>query len=430
MYKSNKLVYLMYVALIAIGLVSSAFACQGDNDCGSEEFCSDSGSCEYSKGLPLKLFYPFGQDHGDAKLDALDDGKDELPLQIPINYMQVPLDVAYIGVNGLISFGSSKSEIEDIPFDSPSPAVFPVINQKFIAPFWIDLDASGKLDDGNDIYFRETRDDATVQRASKIAREAFASDEGMTNWNAKSVIIVTWYRVGTYPARVDKLNTFQVAIATDGTRSFAQFFYGQMSSSFANNRYARLGLNFAPEGQTNAQAIEIGGSGSESSKDAAMKSSNCGIQGLHVYSTDSFRGASSTVQPLDSVIAVSPSQNTPLIVGLVVGLVGTALIGGAVVFAIIMVRRRRAREVSSKVEMAAKKADPEMDTEAANQVGPAGMGTTPRDFTADVSAGAGPAMVNRPLPPLPPVPPFGVRIINPIRAPTTPVVPHRNHLNQ
>jgi hypothetical protein len=50
--------------------------------------------------------------------------------------------------------------------------------QKFVAPYWLDLDASGELNDGNAIYFRETQDSESLARASKIVREAFAGESG------------------------------------------------------------------------------------------------------------------------------------------------------------------------------------------------------------------------------------------------------------
>ncbi len=50
--------------------------------------------------------------------------------------------------------------------------------QKFVAPYWLDLDASGDISDGNDIYFRETQDADALDRASRIVREAFSSESG------------------------------------------------------------------------------------------------------------------------------------------------------------------------------------------------------------------------------------------------------------
>lgn len=181
--------------------IASSYACSGDNECGSEEYCSDTGTCQYSRGLPLKLFYPYGDTNGDSRLDAVDDGKESLSLSVPVIYNNRKYDTLYIGVNGLLSFGDSANEIEDVPFDSPAPSAFPVPNQvrayhnigtsksttvflitfcvqKFVAPYWLDLDASGEISDGNAIYFRETQDSDTIARASKIVREAFSSESG------------------------------------------------------------------------------------------------------------------------------------------------------------------------------------------------------------------------------------------------------------
>jgi hypothetical protein len=414
MYKRNAI---LLVVFAAICLLSSAFACSGDNECGSEEYCSDTGTCQYSRGLPLKLFYPYGDTNGDARLDAVDDGKESISLSVPVIYNNRKYDTIYVGVNGLVSFGDSANEIEDVPFDSPAPSAFPVPNQKFVAPYWLDLDASGDISDGNAIYFRETQDGDSLKRASKIVREAFSSESDMQNWEATSMTIITWYRVGTFPSRVDKLNTFQAIVATDGTKSFTQFLYGQMSAVYASNRYARIGINFAPE-ITDQVLIELAGSGSESAS-AVMTDSNCDVQGLFVYAIDQPRAASNKVAPLDTVEIAVVGANIPLIVGLVVGLVGAALIAGAIV-AFFLIRRAR-RSDSRSVELAAKKNEPNGDMESPDAVAAAGMGTTPRNYAADGgSPGAGPAGQNTP-------PVHVMRIMNPIKAPTTPVIPRNNN---
>lgn len=413
MYKRNTI---FLVVLAAFCLLSSAFACSGDHECGSEEYCSDTGTCQYSRGLPLKLFYPYGDSNGDSRLDAVDDGKESIELTVPVIYNNREFDTLFVGVNGLISFGNSKNEIEDVPFDSPSPSAFPVPNQKFVAPYWLDLDASGELNDGNAIYFRETQDSESLARASKIVREAFAGESDMENWEGKSMTIITWYRVGTFPSRVDKLNTFQAIVVTDGAKSFTQFLYGQISAAFASNRYARIGLNFAPE-VTDQVLIEHVSSGSESAA-AIMTDSNCEVQGLFVFAIDQPRPASGVVEPLNTYEPAVVASNIALIVGLVVGLVGAALIAGAIVaFFLIRRHRRRASRTTGGMEMAAKKNEPHGDMESPDAVAAAGMGTTPRNYAAD---GAGPAGGLTP-------PVNVVRIMNPIKAPTTPVIPRQNH---
>lgn len=187
-----------------------------------------------------------------------------------------------------------------------------------------------------------------------------------------------------------------------------------MSAVFASNRYARMGINFAPE-ITDQVLIELAASGSESAA-TVMTDSNCEVQGLFVYAIDQPRAASNKVEPLDTVQIAVVSPNVALIVGLVVGLVGAALIAGAIV-AFFLIRRAR-RTDSRSVELAAKKGvEPNGDMESPDAVAAAGMGTTPRDFSAN---GAGPAGQS--------VPPLHVtRIMNPVKAPTTPVIPRNNN---
>jgi hypothetical protein len=176
-----------------------------------------------------------------------------------------------------------------------------------------------------------------------------------------------------------------------------------------------MGINFAPE-ITDQVLIELAGSGSESAA-AVMTDSNCEVQGLFVYAIDQPRAASNKVEPLETVQIAVVSPNVALIVGLVVGLVGAAIIAGAIV-AFFLIRRHR-RQDSRSVELAAKKNEPNGDMESPDAVAAAGMGTTPRDFSAN---GAGPAGQSTP-------PVHVMRIVNPIKAPTTPVIPHRPHNN-
>ena len=44
----------------------------------------------------------------------------------------------------------------------------------------------------------------------------------------QNALIATWYKVGYYDRRVDKLNTFQVVLTWYGTESYVCYFYEQL----------------------------------------------------------------------------------------------------------------------------------------------------------------------------------------------------------
>ncbi|CAF3739978.1 unnamed protein product [Rotaria sp. Silwood1] len=60
------------------------------------------------------------------------------------------------------------------------------------------------------------------------------------------VITGTWYRVGAYNSKIDRLNTFQIVLATDGDRSFAFILYHDLQwagPGYTTEPYAQAGFN-------------------------------------------------------------------------------------------------------------------------------------------------------------------------------------------
>lgn len=113
-----------------------------------------------------------------------------------------------INTNGLISFNT------DIPifFNIEFPLDFPII-----APLYSNIDTTGS----GDIYYFETADRDYLDRADITVLEAFPG----TNFRTKSVFIVSWMDVGYHRNGTDKLNTFQVAIYSNGHDSYVEFLY-------------------------------------------------------------------------------------------------------------------------------------------------------------------------------------------------------------
>lgn len=196
---------------------------------------------------PLEEFFPFGIEVGDTIIPHGDDnsyGPIALPYTFPYfdnNHRQI-----YQANNGLFSFLG--------PIDTYVPLPFPLGNdQRLITPFWSDIDTRGTTRNVSDnsvynhIYIRTSINSsnatATVfAKAALFVRQYFP---GEMVFDPVMIITGTWYRVGYYDRYTDRLNTFQMVLATDESRSFAFFLYNdlQWASPKSGDPYAQAGFN-------------------------------------------------------------------------------------------------------------------------------------------------------------------------------------------
>ena len=103
------------------------------------------------------------------------------------------------------SFGSNFNSIHSSP--------------PIIAPFWDDVD----IRRGGTIYYRQ---DITSQIAVQIQQDISVYFPDIRFFYPTLVFIATWYRVQSFYSNL--LNTFQVVVASDGTRTFVKFNYGDI----------------------------------------------------------------------------------------------------------------------------------------------------------------------------------------------------------
>ncbi|PVD26094.1 hypothetical protein C0Q70_13762 [Pomacea canaliculata] len=158
-----------------------------------------------------QLFYPYGPRQGDESLPPADDiSTDEIQLSVPIVFFNSSFSSIYVNLNGHVSF---ESEVPAYRGDLALP-----FGLKLIAPFMADIDTriSGR------VYYREARDQETLQRAATDIHNHFL---GKVFFRPSTAFIVTWEKVGYYRQQSDKVNTFQLVIVTDGESSFAIFQY-------------------------------------------------------------------------------------------------------------------------------------------------------------------------------------------------------------
>ena len=101
----------------------------------------------------------------------------------------VNIKFVQIRENGVISFGGRN--------DVRGPLSFP---RSVIAPYWADVDIRGR--GIGDIYYRQTTDPSLLARATSEIRTAFSNSQSLTIQN---LLIATWYKVGYYNRRSDKV---------------------------------------------------------------------------------------------------------------------------------------------------------------------------------------------------------------------------------
>ena len=124
-----------------------------------------------------------------------------------------------MSTNGVLSFGQPFTFYSSFGanFDSiriPSPPL--------IAPFWDDVD----IRNGGTIYYRQ---DNTLSIAQQIQQDISLQFHNISLFHPSLVFIATWDRVAPFGFLRDPLlNTFQVVVASDGTRTFVRFNYGDI----------------------------------------------------------------------------------------------------------------------------------------------------------------------------------------------------------
>ena len=147
------------------------------------------------------------------------------------------------------------------------PAPFPFTAPPLIAPFWTDFDPRK----GGNIYYRQTAQPDILEQISFTT-----SHVSGFQFQPTLAFIATWDGVPAFDARFQGLtNTFQVILATDGSRSFAGFIYRDIQ--WAGN--AQIGFN-AGDGHgysiplTTADVLD------------GRHGSNVMVPGTYVYRTD------------------------------------------------------------------------------------------------------------------------------------------------
>jgi len=122
----------------------------------------------------------------------------------------------YASISGLVSFSAFTNSAASVALPTAS------VPQPFVASWWADastltvLTAISSYSNAvpNNIYIRYAGPSASD--IARMRRDVASALPAEPTFNATSLAVVTWFAVG-YNAAVDRLNTFQTAIASDNS---------------------------------------------------------------------------------------------------------------------------------------------------------------------------------------------------------------------
>ncbi|XP_065209284.1 nidogen [Planococcus citri] len=243
--------------------------------------------------IPIQRFYSYGEQYGDAQLSKVDHEAytPEIQLRVPVKFYSEVYSSLFVNANGLISFITTMSQYVNMQF----PLDYPVIAALYANT---DIRVSGS------VFYRETNDVSLLSRASQEIRQFFPNSGA--RFQATSLFIATWYRVGYYNQKYDKVNTYQIVIASNNEESYVEFLYaddgiqwiqgdGQLGTGLPDAK-AQAGLVAA-----NGRVHTLQGSGTDQIRNL-IRLSNTNEAGLFVFRTGPYDNVSNIEVPVTSQI--------------------------------------------------------------------------------------------------------------------------------
>ena len=123
-----------------------------------------------------------------------------------------------VNTNGVISFGSSFTSTS-----SGGSNFNGIGTTSIVAPFWDDIN----INNGGTIYYRQESNPLIRDLVNQEINSIFPAE--FPPFQASLVFVATWDRVAAFSSNLSGLvNTFQAVIASDGSRSFVKFTYGDI----------------------------------------------------------------------------------------------------------------------------------------------------------------------------------------------------------
>ncbi|KAK5643749.1 hypothetical protein RI129_007594 [Pyrocoelia pectoralis] len=219
--------------------------------------------------FPTSLLYDY-ENIGSFLPNADEISSSEIKLKVPIVFYGQVYSSIFVNTNGLLSFQTDIPTFFNIEFPLDYPVIAPLYSN-------VDITKTGS------ISYYETNNAELLARASKNVQESFSY---LGDFEATSLFIATWSRVGYHKNGVDKLNTFQAVVISDGDDSFVEFLYPENGIQWIQGTGADTGL---PDARAQAGFIAaddrfyvLHGSGTDQIKNIE-RSSNTNVPGQWIY---------------------------------------------------------------------------------------------------------------------------------------------------
>ncbi|XP_076628478.1 nidogen isoform X5 [Colletes latitarsis] len=133
----------------------------------------------------------------------------EVTLKTPIAFYDKIYNYIFVNANGVLTFSRAMQRFFNIAFPLDDPVIAPLYTH-------VDTRGSGR------VYYGETDSPDVLARAGGIVRSAF---KDAADFMPTHVFIATWLDVGYFNKGSDKVNTYQVAVASNGTHSYTELLY-------------------------------------------------------------------------------------------------------------------------------------------------------------------------------------------------------------
>ncbi|XP_043265975.1 nidogen isoform X2 [Colletes gigas] len=133
----------------------------------------------------------------------------EVTLKTPIAFYDKIYNYIFVNANGVLTFSRAMQRFFNIAFPLDDPVIAPLYTH-------VDTRGSGR------VYYGETDSPDVLARAGGMVRSAF---KDAADFMPTHVFIATWLDVGYFNKGSDKVNTYQVAVASNGTHSYTELLY-------------------------------------------------------------------------------------------------------------------------------------------------------------------------------------------------------------
>ncbi|XP_055916936.1 nidogen [Eupeodes corollae] len=255
----------------------------------------DTANTQYQHFLDSSNFNELYRHTDEPMIQVLKLGDSEsafMQTEIPIHFYSEKYDHIYINTNGILTFLTEFPEYLNQPFPLEYPS---------IAPFFSNVDTSG-ANDSTTISLFKSQNPEKLQKTNGLIRSVIPEEY---DFEATTLFVATWEKVGYYDGKTDKLNTFQAVIICNEDTTYVQFIYPKGGINWLQADTGELGL---PDVRAQAGFIAedgrfftIDGSGTDNAR-YFSEMSNVNIDGVFLYHVG--------LLDFDSNISDSVSQET------------------------------------------------------------------------------------------------------------------------